>query len=235
MFKRFKNILWLRIKQYISNPMYIILIALPYLFLWLYDLLIGDMVGADDLLFTVLPLLYTLTMGQLISSIVSEEKEYNNLMELQYSGVKGPEYILSTILYPLLLGILGIALLPMVIGGISEIDISYLSYYTINFLTAMCFALIYISIGMFSETVNQSQIIAIPIMIVTLFLPMGAAYNNTVYEFTRFSFMGSFVELYNDSGNIFGSTSFISLLIWIVGLFVLALVSFIYGFRRRNW
>lgn len=226
MFNQVKSLIWLRTQLLLANPLYLILVILPYIFLITYEIMFGDDLDSIYTLFILLPIIYSLTMGQLITSIISEEKEKNNLEELQFSGIKGSAYIFSSLFYPFLFGLVGIILMP-ILGGELNFSASYLSYLIINILTAISIALIFLIIAMSAKSVNQGQLIAIPIMLIILFLPLGSLSNESINEFAAYTFMGSYVDLFQNSANsLFSSIEFLSLIVWIIILFVINILCY---------
>lgn len=183
MFNQVKSLIWLRTQLFLANPLYLVLVILPYIFLITYEIMFGDDLDSIYTLFILLPIVYTLTMGQLLTSTIAEEKEKNNLEELQFSGIKDNAYIFSSLFYPFLFGLVGIILMPILVGE-STFSTIYLDYLIVNILTAISIALIFLIIAMIAETVNQGQLIAIPIMLIILFLPLGSLSNENINEFT---------------------------------------------------
>lgn len=226
MFNQIKSMIWLRTQLFLANPLYLILVILPYTFLVTYQVMFGDDLEFVYTLFTLLPMVYTLTMGQLITSTIAEEKEKNNLEELQFAGIKETTYIFTSLFYPFLFGLLGIILMPILGGGL-PLDASYLSYLIINMLTGVAISLIFLVIAMIAKSVNQGQLIAIPIMVITLFLPVGSLNNEAINELVSYTYMGSYVELFQNSTNsLFSSISFLSLIVWIILLFGINIISY---------
>lgn len=226
MFNQIKSMIWLRTQLLLANPLYLILVILPYTFLITYRVMFGEDLEFIYTLFTLLPMVYTLTMGQLITSTIAEEKEKNNLEELQFAGIKETTYILASLFYPFLFGLLGIVLMP-ILGGELGFDDNYLSYLTTNILTSISISLIFLIIAMVAKSVNQGQLLAIPIMIITLFLPVGSLNNEAINGFAKYTYMGSYIELFkNPADSLFSSINFLSLVLWIIILFGINIVCY---------
>lgn len=224
------SLIWLRKQQLLSNAQYLILIFMPYVFALLYKYFFSEgETGNDFIVFICLPMLFGISMGTLVTSVIAEEKEKNNLRVLSLSGITGTEYIISSLFFPALIGISGIILMPLIIGNIEFIN-GYGNYLVISLITAMVIALINLFISVCVSTLNQAQIISLPVMMLTMFLPMFSLMDSTVKTINQYSFMGSFTELFFESSeSIFTKQSFYILLIWLVLLILLNIV----GFRKN--
>lgn len=227
MFKNFKALLWLRIRIYITNPQYLILLILPYVFLFLYNYFLGSELSNKYILFIILPLLFSMVLGQFITTLIAEEKEKNNLKELKLSNVSSISYIGSSLMLPLLFVIINIFVFPIILG---EGMISF-NYYLVSILTALTIALLYLVLALFVNTINQAQIISIPVMLLIIFLPMISPINDNIAKITTYTFMGGFVDIFSDSQELykFQSTGIISLSIWLITLLLIT----VYVYRKK--
>lgn len=224
---RLTSLIWLRSQQLISNPQYLILIFMPYVFTFIYKYLFSEE-GSDQsfIVLICLPMLFGISLGNLITSTIAEEKEKNNLRGLILAGVTGIEYIISSLFFPAVLGVLGIILIPVLIGNVQFVN-GYGNYLMISLITALVIALINLLIGLNVKTVNQAQIISLPIMMLTMLLPMLSLVDPVVERINEYSFMGSFAKLFSQDFNpIHTNPAFYILLIWLAIFLVLNTISF---------
>lgn len=82
-----------------------------------------------------------LAVGSPITIILSEEKEKYNLQTLLLSGVKGSEYILSTMFLPFLLTFVIMGTTPLILG---VTIVHTFNYITIVLLTSLSIILFYL-------------------------------------------------------------------------------------------
>ncbi len=223
MYRQTVSLIWLRSKLLLSNPQYMVLILLPYLFIFIYNYLLGSSLSDEYIVFMTLPILFTIGSGQILSSIISEEKEKNNLKELQLSGVKELAYICSSVLFPLLFSILGIVLFPIIL---TDIEFSS-SYFIINILTAITVILMFLIVGTISQSVTQAQIYTFPLLLLTMFLPILSVVNDTISKLAKYTYMSAYIELFDEVNNsIYTSSSFFILIVWIILLFIISVICY---------
>lgn len=229
------DLIWLRTQQLLSNAQYLILLLMPYGFALLYKYFFsegGD--GSNYILFTCLPMLFGISMGTFITSIIAEEKEKNNLKELRLSGVTGLEYIIGSLFYPTIIGISGIVLMPLLIGNVEFVN-GYGNYLIISLVTAIVITLINLFIALNVSNLNQGQIISLPVIMIIMFLPMFSLMDSTIATINEYSFMGSFTELFLEtSESTFTNQTFYILIIWIVVLVLLNIFTFNTKFNKNK-
>ena len=95
---RFMSLLWLRWQFIMSNKFLLFVVISP-----IFDIaLFANLLGFDDnsgFIGMGLNMIYSITAGSFIATMISEEKEKKNLKTLILSGVKQWEYILSVIFF----------------------------------------------------------------------------------------------------------------------------------------
>ncbi|WP_194250302.1 ABC transporter permease, partial [Streptococcus pneumoniae] len=101
-------------------------------------------------------------VGSPITIILSEEKEKYNLQTLLLSGVKGSEYILSTMFLPFLLTFVIMGTTPLILG---VTIVHTFNYITIVLLTSLSIILFYLLIGLTAKSQVVAQVISLPAMI----------------------------------------------------------------------
>lgn len=166
-----------------------------------------------------------LAVGSPITIILSEEKEKYNLQTLLLSGVKGSEYILSTMFLPFLLTFVIMGTTPLILG---VTIVHTFNYITIVLLTSLSIILFYLLIGLTAKSQVVAQVISLPAMILVAFLSMLSGLDKTVAKITDYSFMGLFTKCFTKWEGFSWNKTLIpnlTLLIWIVLLLTLITIT----------
>lgn len=122
----------------------------------------------------------------------------------------------------------------MFIGNVS-LDINYISYFIVSIITAMVIILLNLLIELLTNNQSEAQIFSAPIMISSMLLPKLSSFNDKFETFNTYFFTGSFTQMFTiDPGNIFKSTEFISLLIWLLISMILNIVAYNLFFKGKN-
>ena len=184
MLKRFFSLLWLRYRYLLHNK--IILFVCVFTPIVDFSLLnfVPDVRGSVFLMSMAIITIYSLTAGTFTTLIISEEKDKKNLRTLILTGVKTPEYIFSTILFPFLFSIIGVWVMPITFG----ISIPNLALYSlVTFLTILCFILVNFAIALFSKNQTQASAVSLIFYLVIMTLPMFSSINKFAKLLTDFS------------------------------------------------
>lgn len=159
-------------------------------------------------------------VGDPITVILSEEKETHNLRTLLLSGVKGYEYITSTLILPFLLALIIMVVVPLILGVSIA---SFLNYAIVILLTSIVIIMLYLFLGLLTRSQVEAQVFSVPAMLLVAFLPMLSNLDKNVAKVVDYSFMGLFTEYVTKwrdfSWNEAFSTS-VSLVCWIILLII---------------
>ena len=235
--KQLKSLMWLRRRIILSNKSILIQVFLPFGFTYLYKKL-TEIQGALNTESKVSLLVQCLSMallfgtGNTISTIVSEEREKKTLRTLLLSGVKTKNYIISTLVFPFAISIASALFIP----NILEIDLGKQSdtYYLIVLLTAVAVMLIYLFIGMVCKTQISSQIVSLPITMISLFIPTFLGMSDTFDTLIKYSHMGLFTNALSDLDHFKWQDQKASLIALIIWILVFALLDFVQAKRIRK-
>lgn len=230
MSKQLWALIWLRCQIVLSNKSILLQVLVPFAFTYFYKYIMETQGKVSDqqalvLLMMCLPFSLALAVGNPITVILSEEKEKYNLQTLLLSGVKGYEYILSTMFLPFLLTFVIMGATPLILG---VTIVHTFNYITIVLLTSFSIILFYLLIGLTAKSQVEAQVISLPAMILVAFLPMLSGLNKTVAKITDYSFMGLFTKFFTKWEDFSWSKSLIpnlTLLIWIFLLLTLIMIS----------
>lgn len=227
MIKRISSLLWLRLHIIYSNKSILVQVLLPFIFTFGYKNIFSmsnKLTDADLMSLLSLCLIFSLiiAVGNPISIMISEEKEKNTLRTLLNSGIKRYEYVVSNIIFPIVLSVITIFFTPLIL----DIDISknMLAYVFTTLLTSFAIISIYLFIGLVSPSQVSAQIISLPVMMSTLILPMLSGINKTAHEIASISFMSLLIKLLNswNSFNFYHSyKEFLVVVVWILALIIL--------------
>ena len=97
MIRRISALIWLRTQMILSNGAMLFQIIFPYALLVLYDRFLNpdhDPSKSLQILFIMLPLAFSISMGTMITIMLAEEKEKKNLKTLFLSGIHSAEYFI---------------------------------------------------------------------------------------------------------------------------------------------
>lgn len=197
MLNQMKSLIWLRKKVIKSNKSMVLQVILPLGFAFLYKHIYeiqGTLTNSMkvNLLGICLALSLSFSVGNPISTIVSEEKEKNILRTLLLSGVNSTNYILSVLFYPVLIGLVMTTAIPRILE--LNIENNYSAYLIISLATSLVMMLINLFIGLISKTQVSAQVISVPVTMISMFIPMLSGISKGFDNVTKYSYMGLFTK-----------------------------------------
>lgn len=134
-----------------------------------------------------LSLSFALAIGGPVLTVMAEEKEKNNLKMLLLSGISFFKYLLSTVVFPIIISAFYVIILPIILG----VQIENVTNYTlVCVLTVIVILLLYLLLGLLAKSQVMAQTFAIPTMLVSAFLPMLSNMNKTISKIVDYSYMG---------------------------------------------
>lgn len=226
--RKIKSLIWLRINLLLANKNMLILVIMPYIFSLMYNEFMNE--GKENslsILFIGLGMAFSFSTGNMITNMIAEEKEKNNLQTLILSGVNSYEYMVSTLLIPLILGVISILLLPFIVGAQGILEGNYISYFLVSFTTLISVILINLLIATFSNTQAKAQINTLPIMLFTTLIPMFSSVDETLSKINQYSFMGGLTSFFEDANRLsIDNTQWLINIVWIVMLLLLNIKMF---------
>ena len=200
MLNQMKSLIWLRKKVIKSNKSMVLQVILPLGFAFLYKHIYeiqGTLTNSMkvNLLGICLALALSLSVGNPISTIVSEEKEKNILRTLLLSGVNSTNYILSVLFYPVLISLVMTTAIPRILE--LNIENNYSAYLIISLATSLVMMLINLFIGLISKTQVSAQVISLPVSMISMFIPMLSGISKDFDNVVKYSYMGLFTKSIN--------------------------------------
>ncbi|MGT2650147.1 ABC transporter permease [Streptococcus troglodytae] len=222
MISNVKSLLWLRQKIISSSKSIRIQMLLPFLLTYLYSLNHSGYEAKQFNLMLSVSMILTMTVGGPMQILLTEEKEKRTLKELLLSGVRSWEYIVSSLIFPIIIGISAVFLIPLLLNF--KIGQMFIPYTVITLMTVIVVVLFYLFLGLIAKVRTISQALAIPSMLIIVLLPMLSRINRTVAAFTDYSFMGLETQLFLHWDQLTLSTSLIAILslsLWIIVFLIL--------------
>ena len=235
--KQLKSLMWFRRRIILSNKSLLIQVLLPFGYTYLnkksYE--VQGTLNTETkfrLLVTCLSMALFLGSGNMISTIVSEEREKNTLRTLLMSGIKAKNYIISTLVFPFAISLASGLLIPDML----EIDFGKQSdtFYRAFLLTVVTVMLIFLFIGLACKSRVSAQVTGLLVMLVSLFIPMLSGMSDTFDTVIKYSHMGLYTNALSDLDHFKWQdqkNSLIALIIWIL---VFALLDFMQAKKIRE-
>ncbi|RRD32586.1 ABC transporter permease [Streptococcus minor] len=215
MFRRINALLWSRMQMILANKMISIYLVMPILMVVLYQYMFKGREGMENMiLFMVLPMVPAF-LGYLLPTVLGEEAEKNNQRSLRLAGVKSWEYVLASLMIPFLVNLVYLIVLPFYL----QVDWDKLGwqYIPVMLATTMVVFFIFMGFALVSDTQARATIGAMPIMMVTMLLPMFSMLDKTVEKIIGFTYLGSY-SVYSQKlvDYQLSDKSFLFLLLWLV-------------------
>ncbi|MDO5078580.1 MAG: ABC transporter permease [Streptococcus minor] len=215
MFRRINALLWSRMQMILANKMISIYLVMPILMVVLYQYMFKGREEMENvILFMVLPMVPAF-LGYLLPTVLGEEAEKNNQRSLRLAGVKSWEYVLASLMIPFLVNLVYLIVLPFYL----QVDWDKLGWQYIPVMLATTLVVFFIFMGfaLVSDTQARATIGAMPIMMVTMLLPMFSMLDKTVEKIIGFTYLGSY-SVYSQKlvDYQLSDKSFLFLLLWLV-------------------
>ncbi len=215
MFRRINALLWSRMQMILANKMISIYLVMPILMVVLYQYMFKGREEMENvILFMVLPMVPAF-LGYLLPTVLGEEAEKNNQRSLRLAGVKSWEYVLASLMIPFLVNLVYLIVLPFYL----QVDWDKLGWQYIPVMLATTLVVFFIFMGfaLVSDTQARATIGAMPIMMVTMLLPMFSMLDKIVEKIIGFTYLGSY-SVYSQKlvDYQLSDKSFLFLLLWLV-------------------
>jgi ABC-2 type transport system permease protein len=222
-------LLWSRKEMMMANKMVMMNLLIPALMVVLYQYMFKSMEDAGKMIFfMVLPMIPAF-LGYLLPTVVAEEAEKNNQRSLRLAGVKSWEYVLASLLLPFVVAVIYLVILPVYLRiNLSELGWQYIP---VMLLTSLIVFLIFMALALMTDTQTRASIVAMPVMMVSSFLPMFAMMDKTVEKIIDFTYLGAY-SVYSKEMSHYQimDKSFLFLIIWLM----VALLGVIWLTRQRQ-
>jgi hypothetical protein len=163
-----------------------------------------------------------------MSSIISEEKEYNTLRVLLMSNVKAAEYLIGISSYVIFLCTLG----TIVIGLQANYNHTELAFFTITMVIGIIIStLIGAVVGVYSKNQMTATSISVPFMVVFSFMPMLAFFNEKISKISKYIYSQQINDWISNLSNLKITNE--SMIILAVN-FLIAMILFILFYRKKG-
>ena len=224
MSNKFKGMVWLRGQATLANKSVFLQVLMPVFFILLYKFMFslngaGQKLGADRLatmlLNISLPFSLALAIGTPIIIILAEEREKHNLQSLRLAGVTAGQYILSALIWPVIIGIFYIIITPILVGA--KLSNQIFSYGLVLLLTMLVLIFFFLMVGLLCKNQVMAQSLSVPAMLLVAFIPMFSNMSEDLFKVLRYSFMGLFTSYMKDWSHFhLWSGEFLALVVWLL-------------------
>ena len=224
MSNKLKGMIWLRGQETLANKSILLQVLMPVFFVFLYKFIFslngaGQELGADrlaTLLMNIsLPFSLAMSVGTPIIIILAEEREKHNLQSLRLAGVTAGQYILSALIWPAIIGVFYIIIIPILAGA--KLSNQVFSYGLVLLLTLLVLIFFFLMVGLFCKNQVMAQSLSVPAMLLVAFIPMFSNMNEDLFKVLRYSFLGLFTIFMKDWSNFqFWSGELFALVLWLL-------------------
>ena len=224
MSNKLKGMIWLRGQATLANKSVFLQVLMPVFFVFLYKFIFslngaGQELGADRLAVLImnisLPFSLAMSVGTPIIIILAEEREKHNLQSLRLAGVTAGQYILSALIWPAIIGVFYIIIIPILAGA--KLSNQVFSYGLVLLLTLLVLIFFFLMVGLFCKNQVMAQSLSAPAMLLVAFIPMFSNISEDLFKMLRYSFMGLFTIYMKDWSNFqFWSGELLALLLWLL-------------------
>ena len=231
MSNKLKGMIWLRGQATLANKSVFLQVLMPIFIIFLYKFIFslngaGQELGADRLATLImnisLPFSLAMSVGTPIIIILAEEREKHNLQSLRLAGVTAGQYILSALIWPVIIGFFYIVITPILVGA--KLSNHLFSYGLVLLLTLLVLIFFFLMVGLLCKNQVMAQSLSAPAMLLVAFIPMFSNMNEDLSKVLRYSFMGLFTIYMKDWSHFhLWSGELLALVVW---LFLFAGISF---------
>ena len=224
MSNKLKGMIWLRGQATLANKSVFLQVLMPIFIIFLYKFIFslngaGQELGADRLATLImnisLPFSLAMSVGTPIIIILAEEREKHNLQSLRLAGVTAGQYILSALIWPVIIGIFYIVVTPILIGA--KLSNQVFSYGLVLLLTLLVLIFFFLMVGLFCKNQVMAQSLSVPAMLLVAFIPMFSNMNEDLFKVLRYSFLGLFTSYMRDWSHFhLWSGELLALVLWLL-------------------
>ena len=224
MSNKLKGMIWLRGQATLANKSVFLQVLMPVFFVFLYKFIFslngaGQELGADRLAVLImnisLPFSLAMSVGTPIIIILAEEREKHNLQSLRLAGVTAGQYILSALIWPAIIGVFYIIIIPILVGA--KLSNHLFSYGLVLLLTLLVLIFFFLMVGLLCKNQVMAQSLSAPAMLLVAFIPMFSNMNEDLSKVLRYSFMGLFTIYMKDWSHFhLWSGELLALVLWLL-------------------
>ena len=224
MSNKLKGMIWLRGQATLANKSVFLQVLMPVFFVFLYKFIFslngaGQELGADRLAVLImnisLPFSLAMSVGTPIIIILAEEREKHNLQSLRLAGVTAGQYILSALIWPAIIGVFYIIIIPILAGA--KLSNQVFSYGLVLLLTMLVLIFFFLMVGLLCKNQVMAQSLSVPAMFLVAFIPMFSNISEDLFKMLRYSFMGLFTSYMRDWSHFhLWSGELLALVLWLL-------------------
>lgn len=168
------------------------------------------------------------------SSPLAEEKEKNTLRVLMTSSVNGMEYLIGTLIPPLVI-LIAANIIMIPVSGITFTEFPFASYIVITTIASLISLLIGYIVGIFSKNQAQTSLISLPITLILTSVPVLKVLQHDIAEILNYTYTGVLTNFINSlfvgDGYKWNLTDISVLFAWLIA----SIGIFIYAYKKNGF
>ncbi|WJE17144.1 ABC transporter permease [Halobacillus sp. ACCC02827] len=167
------------------------------------------------------------------SGPLAEEKEKNTLRVLMTSSVNGLEYLIGTLLPPLLILIL-VNILMIPVSGSSFGDVQFGSYLLLTTVASLISLIIGYIIGILTKNQTQTSLYTMPITLLLTSVPALKLFQEDLSAMLDYTYTGVLTNFSNSIYSEIGYQWNLTDISVFSGWFIISLVIFIFAYKKNG-
>lgn len=167
------------------------------------------------------------------SGPLAEEKEKNTLRVLMTSSVNGLEYLIGTLLPPLLILIL-VNILMIPVSGSSFGDVQFGSYLLLTTVASLISLIIGYIIGILTKNQTQTSLYTMPITLLLTSVPALKLFQEDLSAMLDYTYTGVLTNFSNSIYSEIGYQWNLTDISVLSGWFIISLVIFIFAYKKNG-
>lgn len=130
----------------------------------------------------------------MVGTAIAEEKEKHTLRVLMTSSITGVQYFIGSILFPFALTV-GVNFIVLAISGVSMGRASLVAFFLLSAAASLISCVIGMAVGICAKNQMNANLIAYPLMLVFMMVPMFSGFSEGLQKLSGFLFTGVLTEM----------------------------------------
>ncbi len=130
----------------------------------------------------------------MVGTAIAEEKEKHTLRVLMTSSITGVQYFIGSILFPFALTV-GVNFVVLAVSGVSIGQASIVAFLLLSAAASLISCVIGMVVGICAKNQMNANLIAYPLMLVFMMVPMFGNFSERLHKLSGFLFTGVLTEM----------------------------------------
>ncbi|MCI9492816.1 MAG: ABC transporter permease [Lachnospiraceae bacterium] len=130
----------------------------------------------------------------MVGTAIAEEKEKHTLRVLMTSSITGVQYFIGSILFPFALTV-GVNFVVLAVSGVSIGQASIVAFLLLSAAASLISCVIGMVVGICAKNQMNANLIAYPLMLVFMMVPMFGNFSEGLHKLSGFLFTGVLTEM----------------------------------------